>query len=134
MIPHSRPHVSEDDVEAVARVVRRGQLAQGPEVEAFEREVAERVGAPAGAAVASGTVALELALRALGIGPDAEVVVPSYACDAFHHAVTRCGAQPVLADWSRHGRRRAFAVGGILMIKLAPAQRSRQGRGSNGSL
>jgi perosamine synthetase len=98
LIPHSRPHVSEDDVEAVARVVRRGQLAQGPEVEAFEREVAERVGAPAAAAVASGTVALELALRALGIGPDAEVVVPSYACDALHHAVTRCGARPVLAD------------------------------------
>jgi len=98
LIPHSRPHVSEDDVEAVAGVVRRGQLAQGPEVEAFEREVAERVGAPAAAAVASGTVALELALRALGVGPDAEVVVPSYACDALHHAVTRCGAQPVLAD------------------------------------
>ena len=98
MIPHSRPHVTEDDVEAVARVVRGGQLAQGPEVEAFEREVAEGVGVPAAAAVASGTAALELALRALAVGAGAEVVVPSYACDALHHAVTRCGAQPVLAD------------------------------------
>jgi perosamine synthetase len=98
LIPHSRPHVTEDDVEAVAQVVRRGQLAQGPEVEAFEREVAERIGAPAAAAVASGTAALELALRALDVGPDAEVVVPSYACDALHHAVTRCGAEAVLAD------------------------------------
>jgi perosamine synthetase len=98
LIPHSRPHVSEDDVEAVARVVRRGQLAQGPEVEAFEREVAGRVGVPAAAAVASGTAALELALRALDVGPGADVIVPSYACDALHHAVTRCGARPVLAD------------------------------------
>jgi dTDP-4-amino-4,6-dideoxygalactose transaminase len=98
LIPHSRPHVSEDDVQAVARVVRGGQLAQGPEVEAFEREVAERVGVAAAAAVASGTAALELALRALDVGPGAEVIVPSYACDALYHAVTRCGASATPAD------------------------------------
>ena len=98
MIPHSRPHVCEDDAEAVARVVRQGQLAQGPEVEAFEREVAARVGVAAAAAVSSGTAALELALRALDVGPGAHVIVPSYTCDALHHAVTRCGARPVLAD------------------------------------
>lgn len=98
MIPHSRPLLSDDDAEAVARVIRGGQLAQGPEVEAFERELAGRVGAPAAAAVSSGTAALELALRALDVGPGAEVIVPTYACDALHHAVTRCGARPVLAD------------------------------------
>jgi perosamine synthetase len=98
LIPHSRPQVSEEDAEAVARVVRSGRLAQGPEVEAFEREMAERVGAPAAAAVSSGTAALELALRALDVGSGAEVIVPTYACDALHHAVTRCGATPVLAD------------------------------------
>jgi dTDP-4-amino-4,6-dideoxygalactose transaminase len=90
--------VSDEDAAAVARVVRGGQLAQGPEVAAFEQEVAARVGAPAGAAVSSGTAALELALRALDVGPGAEVIVPTYACDALHHAVTRCGAHPVLAD------------------------------------
>jgi dTDP-4-amino-4,6-dideoxygalactose transaminase len=98
LIPHSRPTVSEEDAQAVARVVRGGQLAQGPEVEAFETEVARRVGVAAAAAVSSGTAALELALRALGVGPDAEVIVPTYCCDAVHHAVTRCGATPVLAD------------------------------------
>jgi dTDP-4-amino-4,6-dideoxygalactose transaminase len=98
LIPHSRPLLSDDDAEAVARVVRSGQLAQGPEVEAFEREMAGRIGVRAAAAVSSGSAALELALRALDVGPGAEVVVPTYACDALHHAVTRCGARPVLAD------------------------------------
>jgi perosamine synthetase len=98
LIPHSRPTVSEDDAQAVARVVRSGQLAAGPEVAAFERELAARVGVADAAAVSSGTAALELALRALDVGPGAEVVVPTYVCDALHHAVTRCGAVPVLAD------------------------------------
>src|SRR5207249_9515145 len=84
--------------ESVARVVRSGHLAQGAEVEGFERELAARLDVTAVAVVSSGSAALELALRALDVGPDAEVVVPTYACDALHHAVTRCGATPVLAD------------------------------------
>jgi len=90
--------VSAEDAERVARVVRSGRLAQGAEVEAFERELATRLGVAAVAAVSSGSAALELALRALDVGPGDEVVVPTYACDALHHAVTRCGAAPVLAD------------------------------------
>ncbi len=90
--------MSAEDAERVARVVRSGRLAQGAEVEAFERELATRLGAAAVAAVSSGSAALELALRALDVGPGDEVVVPTYACDALHHAVTRCGAAPVLAD------------------------------------
>jgi perosamine synthetase len=98
VIPHSKPTVSAEDAERVARVVRSGCLAQGAEVEAFERELATRLGVAAVAAVSSGSAALELALRALDVGPGDEVVVPTYACDALHHAVTRCGAAPVLAD------------------------------------
>jgi dTDP-4-amino-4,6-dideoxygalactose transaminase len=98
MIPHSRPTLSEEDAECVARVVRSGRLAQGEEVAGFEAELARRLGVPAAAAVSSGSAALELALRAAGAGTGDEVVVPTYACDALHHAVTRCGATPVLAD------------------------------------
>jgi perosamine synthetase len=82
----------------VAAVVRRGWVAPGPEVAAFEHELAGRLGTEAAAAVSSGSAALELALRALGIGPGHEVVIPTYVCDALHHAVTRTGATPVLAD------------------------------------
>ena len=82
----------------MAAVVRRGWVAAGPEVAAFERELAVRLGVEAVAAVASGSVALELALRVLGVGPGDEVVIPTYVCDALHHAVHRTGATPVLAD------------------------------------
>jgi dTDP-4-amino-4,6-dideoxygalactose transaminase len=92
MIPHSRPTLGDDDGERVARVVRGGHLAQGPEVAAFERGLAERMGVADAAAVSSGSAALELALRALDAGPGDEVIIPTYACDALYHAVTRCGA------------------------------------------
>jgi dTDP-4-amino-4,6-dideoxygalactose transaminase len=48
--------------------------------------------------VASGTAALELALRALDVGAGHEVLIPTYVCDALYHAVVRCGASPVLVD------------------------------------
>jgi dTDP-4-amino-4,6-dideoxygalactose transaminase len=82
----------------VAAVVRRGWVAPGPEVDAFERELAGRLATEAVAVVSSGSMALELALRALQVGPGHEVVIPTYVCDALHHAVVRAGATPVLAD------------------------------------
>jgi len=98
IIPHSRPTLSDDDAERVARVVRGGQLAQGPEVAGLEHELAQRLGVSAAAAVSSGSAALELALRALAVGPGDEVIIPTYVCDAVYQAVTRCGGRPVLAD------------------------------------
>jgi dTDP-4-amino-4,6-dideoxygalactose transaminase len=98
LIPHARPTLTDADAEAVARVVRSGFIAQGAEVEAFEAALATRFGVRSAAAVTSGTVALELAMRALDVGADDEVVIPSYACDALYHAVVRAGATPVLAD------------------------------------
>src|SRR5262249_26150114 len=88
----------ETDAEAVARVVRSGALAEGPEVAKFERAVAGRLGVADAAAVNSGSAALELALRAVGVGAGDDVLIPSYVCDALHHAVTRCAATPVRVD------------------------------------
>jgi perosamine synthetase len=82
----------------VAAVVRRGWVAAGPEVAGFERELASSLGTEAAVAVSSGSAALELALHALGVGAGDEVVIPTYVCDALHHAVTRTGATAVLAD------------------------------------
>src|SRR3990170_4098315 len=97
-IPHSRPTVGPDEAEAVAAVVRSGQLAQGARVSAFEEAVARGVGARGGVAVSSGTAGLYLALRALGVGAGDEVLIPSYVCAALFHAVAMAGATSVLVD------------------------------------
>jgi dTDP-4-amino-4,6-dideoxygalactose transaminase len=98
VIPHSKPCIESVDEQAVQDVLRSGQIAQGPAVARFEQQMAEFLGLQGGVAVNSGTMALELGLRALHIGEHDEVIVPSYVCSAPWQAVTRVGARPVLAD------------------------------------
>ncbi|MEX5213613.1 MAG: DegT/DnrJ/EryC1/StrS family aminotransferase [Nitrospiraceae bacterium] len=98
MIPHSKPSLEPVDEEAVMDVLRSGQIAQGPMVARFEQQMGEFLGLQGGVAVNSGTMAIELALRALHIGEHDEVIVPSYVCSAPWQAITRVGARPVLAD------------------------------------
>lgn len=97
-VPHSRPTLGAAEAEAVARVIRSGQLAQGPETAAFEAELAAAVGRRYGVAVSSGTTGLQVALLALGIGRGDEVLVPSFVCAALLHAVWAVGAAPVVVD------------------------------------
>ncbi len=97
-IPHSRPSFDAAVEQAVRDVLRSGCLAQGPEVALFERELGDWFQGLRGVAVSSGTVAIELALRALGVGEGDEVIMPSYVCAALWHATTRVGARPVLVD------------------------------------
>jgi len=94
----SAPDTGPHDVEAVARVIRTGTLALGPQADDFEREVAEYVGAARGLAVSSGTAALHLIVRALGLGPGDEVVVPSFTFAASVNAILYEGATPVFVD------------------------------------
>jgi len=98
MIPHSRPSLEEDDIRAVTETMRSGRIAEGPAVAQFEQSMAAYVGVQGGVAVSSGTVALELALRALGIGHGDNVILPSYVCSAPWLAVQRVGAQARIVD------------------------------------
>jgi dTDP-4-amino-4,6-dideoxygalactose transaminase len=98
VIPFFRPSLGEEEAAAAARVVRSGWVMQGPEVAAFEAELAALVGAPHAAAVSSGTAGLELALLALGLGPGDEVITASHSFIATANAVSLVGARPVFAD------------------------------------
>jgi dTDP-3-amino-3,4,6-trideoxy-alpha-D-glucose transaminase len=80
---------------AYERVMRSGWHVLGPEVEAFEAEFAAYCGAGHCVTVGSGCDALELTLRALGIGPGDEVLVPSHTFIATWFAVSAVGARPV---------------------------------------
>jgi perosamine synthetase len=97
-IPVARPWLDERDVAAARRAILSGWVTQGPEVAAFEREFAEAVGAPFACAVSSCTTALHLALLALGVGQDDEVVTVSHSFIATANAVRYCNAIPVFVD------------------------------------
>src|ERR671915_1445541 len=84
--------------EAVERVVRSGAYTLGPEVEAFEREFAVYLGVRHCVGVANGTDALTIALRAMGVGPGDEVVMPSFTFYATAEAALVMGAKPVFCD------------------------------------
>ncbi|WCB91412.1 dTDP-3-amino-3,4,6-trideoxy-alpha-D-glucose transaminase [Baekduia alba] len=83
---------------AVHRVLDSGHFILGPEVDAFETELAAYLGANHAVGVANGTDALTIALRALGVGPGDEVVVPSFTFWASAEAIPPTGAVPVFCD------------------------------------
>jgi dTDP-3-amino-3,4,6-trideoxy-alpha-D-glucose transaminase len=79
-------------------VLESGRYVLGPEVEAFEKEFAEFTGTEHCVGLANGTDALEIGLRALGVGPGDEVVVPAFTFFATAEAVVVLGATPVFCD------------------------------------
>jgi perosamine synthetase len=97
-IPIARPWLDERDAAAARRAILSGWVTQGPEVAAFEREFAAAVGAPHACAVSSCTTALHVALVALGVGRDDEVVTVSHSFIATANAIRYCGAVPVFVD------------------------------------
>jgi hypothetical protein len=100
-IPPARPVTGEDEIEAVVRVMRTGQVAAGPEVEAFENEFSQLVDGLHCVAVNSGTSALHLSVLALGIKPGDEVIMPSFSFAATANSVAIVGAVPVFVDIER---------------------------------
>jgi perosamine synthetase len=97
-IPFHKPYITDDEVEQVLDTVRSGWLTMGPKTFLFEREFSQYTGAPHSVAVSSGTAALHLALRAIGLKPGDEVIVPTMTFTATAEVVCYFDALPVLAD------------------------------------
>jgi dTDP-4-amino-4,6-dideoxygalactose transaminase len=83
---------------AAAAVLDSGRYILGPEVAAFERELADHLGVAHVVGVANGTDAISLALQAMGVGPGDDVVVPSFTFYASAEAIPATGARPVFCD------------------------------------
>ena len=103
MIPQTSPlsnYLSNQTAldQVIHRVLSAGRYILGEETTAFEREFADYIGVPYAVGVGSGTEALHLALRGLGIGPGHEVITVSHTAVATVAAVEMCGATPVLVD------------------------------------
>jgi len=98
MIPYGRQSIDEDDIAAVVRALRSDCLTCGPEVEAFEQEFSEFVGAKHAVAVANGTAALHLAMLAAGIGPGNRVVTSPNTFLSSANCAAFVGATPDFCD------------------------------------
>ncbi|HVI52292.1 MAG TPA: DegT/DnrJ/EryC1/StrS aminotransferase family protein [Candidatus Sulfotelmatobacter sp.] len=98
MIPHNRLTFSETEALAAAEAVRSGWWVGGCRLAAFEKALETTFSCDHAVAVGSGLGALRLALKAVGVGPGREVVVPAYSCVALANAVLSLGAAVVVAD------------------------------------
>jgi UDP-4-amino-4,6-dideoxy-N-acetyl-beta-L-altrosamine transaminase len=97
-LPYSRQTLDDGDIAEVVRVLKSDYLTQGPEVAAFETELAQHVGARYAVAVSSGTAALHLAYMALDVGLGDEVLTTPNTFIATSNAALYCGATPIFAD------------------------------------
>jgi perosamine synthetase len=98
MIPITRPDLGQDEIDAVADVIRSGMVAQGPRVRELETAWAEYCGVRHTIAVGNGTLALMALMDQIGIGPGDEVVTVSHTFAATANAVLSTGATPVFVD------------------------------------
>ena len=93
------PLITEQDISSVNRVLKKGWIsAAGPEILKFESKMAKLAKRKYASCVASGTAALEIAVKALGIGKNDEVIMPSFTIISNALAIIRNSAKPILID------------------------------------
>ncbi|HEX4056020.1 MAG TPA: DegT/DnrJ/EryC1/StrS family aminotransferase [Tepidisphaeraceae bacterium] len=97
-IPWAKPAIDDAELNEVIACMKSGWLTCGPRVTQFEKQMAVRAGRTFAVAVSNGTAALDVALRAAGIGPGDEVIVPALSYIATASTVAIVGATPVFCD------------------------------------
>ena len=97
-IPIAKPNFNEEEEAAVKEVLKSGIIASGPKTKLFEKEYAEYIGVKHAIAVTNGTVALDVALKSLGIGPRDEVITSAFSFIASANCILFQNAKPIFAD------------------------------------
>ena len=98
-IPVNIPHISNQDIKSVNRVLKKGWISSdGPEVKLFEKQFSKTINRRYSAAVSNGTAALEIAIKALNIKKNDEVIIPNFTIISNALAVVKQNAKPVLID------------------------------------
>ena len=98
-IPVSIPEVSSEDIKSVNSVLKKGWISSdGPEVKIFESKFSKKINRKYSIAVSNGTAALEIAIKALGIKKNDEVIIPNFTIISNALAVIKQNAKPVLID------------------------------------
>jgi perosamine synthetase len=102
LIPYGRHHIDEEDIEAVANLLRTGALTQGPAIDAFEAAVAAYVGARYAVATSSCTAGLHMAAAAAGVGPATTLITSPITFVASANCALYAGGRPAFADIDPH--------------------------------
>ncbi len=102
-LPYCLPWIGEEEIAEVIDSLSSGWVTTGPKTRRFEEEFERYVGARHAIAVSSCTAALHLSLKALGVGPGDEVIVPTLTFCATANVVVHLGATPVIVDVNEHG-------------------------------
>ncbi|MEQ9888343.1 UDP-4-amino-4-deoxy-L-arabinose aminotransferase [Pectobacterium zantedeschiae] len=101
-LPFSRPTMGDEEIAAVAEVLRSGWITTGPKCQQLEQAFCQQVGARQAIAVSSATGGMHVTLMALGIGPGDEVITPSQTWVSTVNIITLLGAEPIMVDVDRH--------------------------------
>lgn len=100
-LPFSRPCIKDEDINAVAEVLRSGWITTGPKAADFEKRFSDYLGGQSAVAVSSATGGMHVSLNALGIGPGDEVITPSLTWVSTANLIVLSGAKPVFVDVDR---------------------------------
>src|SRR3979411_1816792 len=97
-IPLAKPEITDSDRQAVLDVLNTQHLSMGPKVQDFEQAICDYTRSGHAVAVNSGTSALHIAVRALGLEPGAEVILPSFTFSALLNVILQEGLRPKFVD------------------------------------
>ncbi|MFQ3675104.1 MAG: DegT/DnrJ/EryC1/StrS aminotransferase family protein [Endomicrobiia bacterium] len=98
MILHSKPTITGQEIKLIQKVLDSNQLTQDGFVKKFEQKISLLFEKRFSVCVSSGSTALHLLLKSLGIQKNDEVIIPAYTCSALLYSVLNCGAKPVIVD------------------------------------